>query len=205
MHRLKILNTLVLFLVHWCYFLINRFREASFLLTTSVDYYIPYIPLFGLVYISYIPFILLNVWWAYRHLEPTKYSNLIKGMILIHLIGYGFHLGIPATIQRPELQIDGLLNWVVNHIYSYDCPSNQTPSLHVACSVFLAYGYQFMTESFVKRTLAYFWAFMICISTLVIKQHYVIDLVTGLVLAGGTGYLLRRRNSIAEQQYGDAI
>ena len=194
MQRLKILSTLLLFLVHWCYFLINRFREASFLLTTSVDQYIPYIPLFGVVYLSYIPFILFNIWWAFNYLEPTKYLNLIKGMILIHLIGYGFHLGIPATIQRPHLQVDGLLNLVVDHIYSYDCPSNQTPSLHVACSTFLAYSYHLMSEKTINKILIYLWASLICVSTLVIKQHYFIDLITGWVLAGGAGLLLYLRN-----------
>ena len=67
-------------------------------------------------------------------------------------------------------------------IYSSDVKYNCLPSLHVAQCFLAAF-----TCSRVHRGVgaaAAVWASLVALSTLYTKQHYVLDVVTGIVLAG---------------------
>lgn len=67
-------------------------------------------------------------------------------------------------------------------LYSIDVDANCFPSLHVAVATLAGYGLYRSTRSL----LFVIWSLLICISTLTVKQHYFVDVVGGLVIAGGS-------------------
>jgi membrane-associated phospholipid phosphatase len=64
-----------------------------------------------------------------------------------------------------------------------DGAGNCFPSLHVAMTLFLAAGYGAIEKSSIKTILMWFWAGGIILSVLTTKQHYLIDIVGGAILA----------------------
>lgn len=73
-----------------------------------------------------------------------------------------------------------------------DPPGNSFPSLHVAMSFFLTGCYTFFATSRTKRILFWIWSILISFSVLTTKQHYIIDIFGGVILAAGFLLLIRR-------------
>ncbi len=76
---------------------------------------------------------------------------------------------------------EGFFAWSLQFIYDFDRPYNCLPSLHVAYAFLAA-----LTCYRVHRGLgiaALLYAALIGISTLYTKQHYVVDVVAGVLLA----------------------
>jgi membrane-associated phospholipid phosphatase len=83
----------------------------------------------------------------------------------------------------PE-DLDALSYYVFSGLRSTDSPANCCPSLHVS-SVYLS-SFLFLNEQQKKFPFFFIWATLIALSTLTTKQHYIIDVVTGLLLASVT-------------------
>ena len=63
-----------------------------------------------------------------------------------------------------------------------DGAGNCFPSLHVAITIFLAGSYCFMQRSFTKRFFMWIWTISITTSVLTTKQHYIVDVIGGIIL-----------------------
>lgn len=88
---------------------------------------------------------------------------------------------LPTAYPRPEIEYIGFSGWMIKVLYSSDTPGNACPSIHVAMT-FLA-GFGFIKEQ--KRLFIPFmvWAVLISLSTLTVKQHYVVDIIAGFTMA----------------------
>ena len=78
----------------------------------------------------------------------------------------------------------GFVVWV---IYSLDLPLNCFPSMHVSL-VFLGL---FVIKMYRPDLLRYYlvWAIAIALSTLLVKQHYIVDVLAGGVLGSLIGWV----------------
>jgi membrane-associated phospholipid phosphatase len=64
-----------------------------------------------------------------------------------------------------------------------DLPHNLVPSLHVVFSAIIVFA---IVEGMNKKATKIFtwgWLFLLCLSTLLVHQHHVLDVVTGLFIA----------------------
>ncbi|WDU83138.1 phosphatase PAP2 family protein [Caloramator sp. Dgby_cultured_2] len=93
-------------------------------------------------------------------------------------------LFFPTTVPRPLLKGDDIFIKAVNFIYKRDNPYNCFPSIHVLDS-FLAAVYINREEniSYKLKITSSVISFSIILSTLFIKQHYVYDALSAMVLA----------------------
>ncbi len=149
---------------------------------------IPFIPWMMWIYITvyFIPPLVL--------LTPPNKGQVIKMVwifLIASLIHYALFLVFPVhyTLRPPLSDYAG--NWLVNLIYSIDEPSNCFPSIHVSF-VFLSY---FFVQRY-KPTLAWFvliLAILISISTVLVKQHYIVDVIAAIILATGLNEALIKR------------
>ncbi len=113
-------------------------------------------------------------------------QELIRRTILAYLavwlVAYVCFLAYPTIGPRPATVAgEGFFVWALRVIYSSDARYNCLPSLHVA-QCFLAALACYRVHRGVGAV-AGIWAFLVGLSTLYTKQHYILDVITGILLA----------------------
>jgi membrane-associated phospholipid phosphatase len=142
---------------------------------------IPYVSLNPLVYFTLIVFLLFR----------TKvFQSACLAMITAWFVSYFFYFFLQTEVIRPVLAGTDLFTRMIQGVYATDNPYNDFPSLHTSISTILAIHW----FRFDRRTgvVAAVWTALIVASTVLIKQHYLADLVAGLLLAFGASYLYIR-------------
>lgn len=118
-------------------------------------------------------FILLTNKENMNRIFYSQIAMLIFTMVIFFII--------PTTYPRPEIEYHGFSGWMLGILHSADTPGNACPSVHVGMT-FLA-GFGFIKEKRYLFPLFMFWALLISISTLTVKQHYFMDIVAGFAMA----------------------
>lgn len=146
-----------------------------------LDRLVPLQPTWALVYGTlYLFLILLPIFVVCReeHIRRTFLAYL-----MVWITAYVCFLAYPTIAPRPPRVIgEGFRVWGLRFLYDADPPYNCFPSLHVAHSFVSA-----LTSYRVHRGLgvvAVICAFLVGLSTLFIKQHYILDVLAGMLLAG---------------------
>ena len=178
--RLIIAVFLVIFLscsfyyVDWHNHLLWKEGVKFYSLTTGIDRFFPFTPAWVWVYLLYYPFCFMPLFL----LNNTDTFRRVAGAYLMEfVIAFIVFLSFPVRMIRPVVVPDTLSTKMVGIIYRIDPGFNVFPSLHVANSLLVAlifYRY--------NKPLGVFFlliAFLISASTLYVKQHYFLDVVTG--------------------------
>jgi membrane-associated phospholipid phosphatase len=165
-----------------------------------LDHLVPVQPAWALIYGPlYLFLILLPIFVVHQeeHIRRTFYAYLT-----VWMSAYVCFLAYPTVAPRPdELRGEGFAIWGLRFLYDADPPYNCFPSIHVGHSLVSA-----LTCYRVHRrlgTLAAGCALLVALSTLFTKQHYVVDVLAGLFLAGvAYGVFLRTypRHAISEHE-----
>jgi len=150
------------------------------------DSFVPFEPSFVFLYICVYTFYLLPYFHASR--IGTIY-RLALGTVVMLLISYVVFLSMPVTFPRPELpQGPELPVWVMRIVHGQDPPWNCLPSTH--CAVAMLAALAVLETSRRMGLWAILTAVSIAVSTVFIKQHYIVDAVAGFALAGLTYWML---------------
>jgi len=185
------LGILALTLIGWLsiYFFVNRLKvepQNRIDLATSLDRRIPFVPQLALIYFStYIfviqPFIILS--------EARQFYWMLASFGSITVIASLIHALVPSKIERNEMLVAEGLSSQLIVLFQRTCkPYGNFPSMHVALSVPVV-GANFLVAGPVAGSIALIWAILIALSTLFTKQHYLLDVLAGLI-GGITIYLL---------------
>ena len=142
---------------------------------------IPYVSLDPLVYFTLVVFLVFR----------TKiFQSASLAMITAFLVSYLLYFFLQTEVIRPVLTGSDLFTRLIQGVYATDNPFNDFPSLHTSVSTLLTiHWFQFNRRA---GFVAAFWTTLIVASTILIKQHYVADLVAGLLLAFGVSSLYIR-------------
>ncbi|MCC6521855.1 MAG: phosphatase PAP2 family protein [Polyangiaceae bacterium] len=153
-------------------------------LETWLDQYIPFVPIFAYPYYLYYLWVLLSV-PAVR--QRGEFYHAVAAISLVQIVAMVTYAAFPSFMQRPEVVGNGLGTDLVRKIYQIDPGFNVMPSLHVGHSTLVALLYR----SYHRRwyPLIATGTALICASTVLIKQHYVIDLPAGFALAIAAFYV----------------
>lgn len=161
----------------------------------AVDRSLPVVPAWSIVYGTAYAFLIVLPVLVVRELGHVRRTYV--AYLLVWIPAYAFFLWLPTEAPRPaEVAGTGFAAWGLRFLYSADPPHNCFPSLHVAHSLVSASScYR------VHRTLgagAAACAGLVAVSTLLSKQHYVLDVVGGVLLAA-LAYVLVLRGYRREQ------
>lgn len=153
---------------------------ASFTQSDCVlDQFVPFMPEAIIIYISF--FITLPIVTAV--LPEPHFQATLKAYLLASLVAFLIFIVYPTQhSQQPLDMIDK--KWIAaifQCIYSIDRASNCLPSLHVTLSVIAALGISNGCPQW--KIHGGFFASCIIMSTILTKQHHIIDLLAGIVLA----------------------
>lgn len=141
----------------------------------------PLVPFWALVYGALYLFLILLPIFVVRH--DALIRRTVYAYLSIWITAYLFFFVVyPTAAPRPDLVIgEGFALWGLRALYSADPPYNCFPSLHVAHSFVSA-----LAVSRVHRRLGIIGvisATLVALSTLFTKQHYVLDVIAGVLMA----------------------
>jgi membrane-associated phospholipid phosphatase len=169
---------LVLALTIWFAYLPLNNRKSLYYFKTKFDSRIPLIPITVWLYIAFFPYIFSTtiILWNSPLFNQYMVSSIIAGLFGI-IIWYLF----PNGVIRPKIPIiKSLSQKILTKIYHHDHDTNGFPSSHVYNTLITTY---FLTLQY--QNLKYpLWllATAITISTVTTKQHYIVDILGGILV-----------------------
>jgi membrane-associated phospholipid phosphatase len=172
------------------------------LLLGGLDDAIPFIPEMVIFYryLFYGIVILTMLYFAF--VEYKKGYALGWSLVIINAIAIVIYIILPVSTYPwrqaliPKLDMGNFWQAQVYEIYTTDTPFNCFPSLHAAVSTicfYTWYEYSKARPSWATKVVAaasFVIAAGIVLSTLFIKQHYIVDEIFGIVLAWAVGRVL---------------
>ena len=146
-------------------------------LITRLDAAIPFVPAAVWVYMTWHPSSFL-IFCAPRQ----QFRRLCFAEFTAFLLCSVMHLAWSVSIERPVLDsLTGPSASALRLIYAVDKPVNLFPSFHAAVALILL---QLRPQSRLLRLGLVTWMIAICVSCVLTKQHYVLDVIAGLALGG---------------------
>ena len=144
------------------------------------DRVVPLQPVWSLIYGALYLFLIVLPVFVVREEEHIR--RTFWTYVAVWITAYACFLVYPTVAPRPrELVGDGFAVWGLRFLYDADPPYNCFPSLHVAHSFVSA-----LTCHRLNRRLGFaalVCASLVAVSTLFTKQHYIADVLAGILLA----------------------
>lgn len=179
------------------FMLLENHHSSRIIITDSwIDSYIPFNEYFVIPYILWFVFMVLGfAYFVFIDQVGIKrtYFYLFLGMSLSLLI---YALIPTGQNLRVQLYNENIFQCLVSFIYSVDSSTNVCPSIHVYNSVMMCVSllksqrikqYSWLCVAIVVLTV------LICLSTVMIKQHAFMDIVWALILAMVIYYIGKRK------------
>lgn len=163
-------------------------------LSLPIDYMIPFTPFMMSVYVlAYVVWIVGFIVIG-RESREVCYEVLTAEQIakLCCLVAF---IAIPTTIIRPEVTGTGFFQWLSRLIYSMDSPDNLLPSVH-CLENWICFRGAMKCKKVGKgyKIFMFVAAILVFASTLMVKQHVVLDVVAAIVVVELGLFLSRRFN-----------
>ena len=183
-----ILLAVAVYFTSGIYALLNH-GPAVLNLRTPLDAALPVVPIFVIPYNSLEPLVYatLIIFLVFR---TRVFQSACLALISAWLVSYAFYFFLQTEVIRPVLSGTDVLTRMIRDVYATDQPFNDFPSLHTSLSTILAIHW-FRIDRRLGIVLA-IWTALIVASTLLVKQHYIADLLSGLLLAFGLSWLYLR-------------
>ena len=161
-------------------------------LSIALDHQVPLMPWTVFIYLGAFLFWIVNYCICIKY---DKYNG--RSFIIAHYIGEAVcficFLVLPTALPRPEITGHTFADFAMRVTYMCDQPNNLFPSIHCMVSWFCWIGVR--GNEHVPKWYQYFsliFAIAICISTVTVKQHVIVDTFSGVLLAE-VSYLISRQ------------
>ncbi|MGZ5260672.1 MAG: phosphatase PAP2 family protein [Burkholderiales bacterium] len=148
---------------------------------SAIDRIVPFWPASGWLYASIYLFLL----WTFINMRDlNRVSRFLYACVFAQFAAAAVFVLYPVVYPRELFPVPaGTHPWneaFVHFWRSIDRPANCVPSLHVSTSLLCAVAFERTRRADVATVLVL--AMLFSVSTLTFKQHYVVDVVTGLGL-----------------------
>jgi len=165
----------------------------------ALDRMMPLEPAWSFVYGSLFCAALLPAFVIH---QQDLFRRTVLAFLMMWLIAFACFIAYPTVGPRAtHFTGEGFSGWALRAIYSSDHRYNCLPSLHVAQCFLAAFACYLVHRRLGYACMA--WAFLVGLSTVYTKQHYVLDVVTGALLAVVAYLLVLRgfdRGSVPENE-----
>ena len=174
--------------------LLEQFCEPRYVIHCALDDMIPFNEWFVIPYVIWFLFVPGMVLFFLRK-SKEDYIKCCKviygGMSICLLIYYLFPNGL--SLRQP-LEDKNICCMIVNQLRSADTPANVCPSIHVSSTIgilFVLFNSEKLKKYRKLKAAMLVLGTFICISTVVIDQHSVVDAVCGMMLSAVLFYLVQ--------------
>lgn len=154
----------------------------------AIDRHIPFVPLFVLPYLFFFfPWVAGFILWTLAR-RPRVFIHLVLALLIAVLTSYIFYVAAQSVVVRSAPEGGGILTTMIRWVYRTDARYNAFPSTHTMMTTILLLTTWPMLRQAWKRTVAVLIALSIIAATLLIRQHYVVDVLAG----AGIGWIAWR-------------
>ena len=182
MKKFLLSSGLVLGLEAVFYWLIKLFQYNYSTFNFTMDSTIPFINHFVFIYDMFYPFMFLALYLIYKE-DKKLYKNTLKCIIVGFIICMITFLIYPTVIIRPDVEVNSFTNLVLYLTYYFDTPAiNCFPSIHCLFMFQLIFSFMSFKTTMFKKISVIIFSILVILSTLFIKQHYVIDVVVSFII-----------------------
>ncbi len=161
-------------------------------LTLGLDRAVPFVPSFIIIYI------LAYVQWVAGYIvivrdSPERCFRVISGEMLTKTACLICFLFLPTVMTRPEVTGTDFFSRVTGLIYALDAPDNLFPSIHCVESWICFRGILgAKTAGRGYKLFMLLFSLLVFASTVLVKQHVLVDVISGVALAELGQWLARR-------------
>lgn len=152
-------------------------------ITLPIDALIPFWPVFV------IPYVLVFAEWGYCYLlapllPGERFGRYAAALVIGLCLTFVIYFAFPTTYVRPETENGGFFTRVMAFLFGLDQPSRCLPSMHCFLGWLnwrLVAG-EARVPKWMRGTML-FWALLTLPTTLFVKQHVIVDVPAGVLLA----------------------
>lgn len=163
------------------YFPLNQTSSGGVAPAIPLDAHIPLLPGWVFIYLAAIPAWVFALVWSTFKMDDLLFRLSALTAVTAVCVGVSMFHFFPTYVVRPEIHRSDLSSIVLGWLYAHDQPYNALPSAHVYLTAMIA-----LLWSRWKPKWSFLWltaAVAICLSTLFTKQHYLLDVITGMGVA----------------------
>ena len=173
------------------YFLIKLFIINYHIMSIPLDAKIPYLPGFVYIYMIWYPFLIISFYFIYKY-NKTKYIKMIIAIVLSLLVLYMCFILYPSMVIRPTADTyHDITSFVIYVVFKTDTPVNCFPSGHcLLCFLLLFSVYKDYKLPNYLRYIIIIINILIIASTLLIKQHVIVDVIGSFILSTTMYYII---------------
>lgn len=164
------------------YAYVNKPAEKVYSLVTDLDRATPFVPFFAVPYLLWIFYIIVCLVYFYRK-DPRTYYVTLATYVICASVCYGIYLSFQTTVPRPDIAGTGFFDDLMRYVYQRDRPFNCFPSIHCFSSYLMMKA--LAKSSFgtlTNRAVIYGMSLTIIASTLLVKQHVILDALSAILL-----------------------
>ena len=155
-------------------------RDSTLDLYFSSELNIRFVPEFIWAYLSLYVLFIIPPFFLNRSQLETLGKQLLAATIFSGLI----FLLFPASLGfERSIPLDSFYSALFDNLFAVDLPHNMVPSLHVAFSALILLTLAKHGKHISARTVFRIWLVLICVSTILVHQHHMLDVATGLLVA----------------------
>lgn len=172
-----------------CFLLLEQYIKPVHIIELPIDREIPFCEYFFIPYSLWFLYVAVTVSVFFLFLDLGDFyrmcMHLFLGMTIFLLVSALYPNGQnlrPQTFPRDNLFTD-----LVKALYATDTPTNILPSIHVYNSICVHIAIVKNNYLGSKRWLNYASFLLMCsiiLSTMFLKQHSIVDVISGITLAG---------------------
>ena len=181
-------------IIYWLVYIISFFAVERivtiprYVIHSPLDDMIPFTKYAIIFYVLWFPYIAFSLIYFVLKSEKVDFWKLSVSLMISMMPTLLFYVLMPNGIHlRPEtVEGNDIFAWAVRMIWNSDNTCNVCPSLHVIVTVLIDMAWS--TSSLAKDKPAWRWTshvvdVLICASTVLLKQHSIIDVFCGIAVA----------------------
>ena len=178
---------------------VERFSPAAhyFEMHCALDDLIPFNEWFLIPYLFWFVYLAGAVVYTF-FFDVPGFRRMMRFVMITYTVTIIIYLLFPTCqMLRPAVfPRDNLLTRFIAHFYAFDTNTNVCPSLHVVGSFAALFAFRYAPVFSARkwRIASAIAAFLICISTVFMKQHSVLDVLAALPLCA-IGYCFAYRKA----------
>lgn len=182
------------------YMLSKLFCTTPHIIGNKIDEMIPFTLIFIIPYVFWYLMLFIIPYKMYKEDKQNLYKYILTNILTVIISNIIFII-YPTEVIRPELTETNILYTLTKFIYWIDTPAlNCFPSIH--CSFSMLFILHILsskkhTKNFKIFTLIT--SILIMASTLLIKQHVFIDLVSGNIIAIISFILIKKKSKLTNK------
>ncbi len=168
------------------FYAVENFITADkyYLMQCPIDNIIPFCEFFVVPYVIWYFYIAgMLIYLAFNNRE--LFVGMMKYIAFTSLAAIAIFILFPScqNMRPAHFEANNIFTQTISQLYTIDTNTNVCPSLHVLFSVaVLSAALKLKKKSMLWKTAMTVLCVLICISTVFIKQHSVIDVVVALLL-----------------------